>query len=115
MPRIRLNTIKCTVPDEIDKDEMYLKHNGKKFWPHGSLYFRVDVDDTVEIDEVMEVDEGFVEIEVWDFDYTSTNDHLGTFRFKVDDSPGKYSTSMTINPKKTKTASYFLMWEILED
>jgi hypothetical protein len=30
MPKIKLNSLKCTIPDELDKDEIYLKMNGEK-------------------------------------------------------------------------------------
>lgn len=113
--KILLSTIKCTVPDEIDKDEMYLKYKGSKIWPEGQLYFRIDVDEIAKVNKTLEVPEGWVEIELWDFDFTSRNDHLGTFRFKVDNQPGKYSCSMKINEKETEAASYLLFWEILED
>lgn len=112
MPKIRLNRVKCTLPDEIDKDEMYLKHAGKKIWPKGSMYYRLDTGDIVPIELTMEVEEGWTEIELWDFDYLSLNDFLGTFKFKVDDSPGGYSTSMIL-VEKNSTPSYILEWEIL--
>ena len=112
MPKIRLNRVHCTLPDEIDKDEMYLKYEGKKIWPKGSIYYRVDTGDTAPIGLTMEVEDGWAEIELWDFDYLSRNDFLGTFRFKVDDTPGDYSNSMIL-VEKNSTASYILEWEIL--
>jgi hypothetical protein len=112
MTKIRLNRVHCTLPDEIDKDEMYLKHEGKKIWPKGSIYYRVDTGDVADVNLEIEVKEGWIEIELWDFDYLSRNDFLGTFRFKVDDSPGDYSNSMVL-VEKNSTASYILDWEIL--
>ncbi|MCP4459055.1 MAG: hypothetical protein GY816_13685 [Cytophagales bacterium] len=113
MPKIKFTSIKCSVPDEIDKDEMYLKYNGEKIWPEGTKFFRVDVDDEVDMDLTMEVPAGQVVIELWDYDYVSLNDHLGSFTFTVDDQQGKYSTSMKMNEKETHSASYLLHWEIL--
>lgn len=113
MPKIRLNRVHCTLPDEVDKDEMYLRHEGKKIWPKGSIYYRVDTGDTAPINLTLEVEAGWNEIELWDFDYLSRNDFLGTFRFKVDDdSPGMYTNSMHL-VEKNSTASYILDWEIL--
>lgn len=114
MRKIRLNNIHCTLPDEIDKDEMYLKHNGSKIWPKGSIYYRVDTGDIAEVDLIMEVEEGWTEIELWDFDFLSRNDFLGTFRFKVDDEPGTYTNSMRL-VEENSTASYLLNWEILDN
>lgn len=112
MPKIKLISVQCTTPDEIDKDEMYLKMNGEKIWPEGERYHRVDTGDIEEVNLEMEVSEGWNEIEVWDFDFISKNDLLGAFKFKVDTEAGEYSTSMTLL-EKNSTASYMLSWEIL--
>lgn len=114
MPKIKLNRVHCTLPDEVDKDEMYLKHEGKKIWPQGSIYYRVDTGDTAYVDLTLQVEEGWTEIELWDFDYLSRNDFLGTFRFKVGNEPGVYTNSMKLM-EKNSTASYILDWEILKD
>lgn len=112
MAKLFLKSVQCIVPDEIDKDEMYLKFNGEKIWPEGARYFRLDSGDHVAIDLTVEVPEGWVEIELWDFDYLSKNDFLGKFRFLVDRMTGDYSTSMSLDEDEG-TASYVLNWEIL--
>jgi len=113
MANICIKSVQCTTPDEIDKDELYLKMNGKKIWPSGDRYHRVDTGDRVEVMMELEVNEGWNEIEVWDYDYTSRNDLLGVFKFNVNDVPGTYSTSMTLL-ERNSTASYYLYWEILD-
>ena len=113
MPKIRLTSVQCTTPDEIDKDEMYLKMGGKKIWPEGERYHRVDTGDVEVINLTFDVDEGWNEIELWDFDFVSQNDLLGVCKFKVDDEVGKYSTSMKVL-ERDSTASYILFWEILD-
>ncbi len=113
MTKIRLIKIKCAVPDESDKDEMYLKYGDKQIWPTAHRFFRMDVDDEVKINLELQVALGWVAIELWDFDYLSANDHLGTFNFKVDTEIGKYSCSMEPNTAKTRRASYYLEWEIV--
>lgn len=113
MPRIKLLTVQCMVPDEIDKDEMYLKYNGLKIWPKGDLYWRIDSGEKAEINVELDLPEGWVKIALWDFDFISPNDHLGDFDFEVSSAlPGKYSTSMHIT-EKDSTASYILSWEVL--
>jgi len=112
MQKIKLVSIYCVLPDEIDKDEMYLKYLGKKIWPKGSLYHRLDTSDTAHVDLEMEVEEGWVEIELWDFDFMSRNDLLGVFKFKVDDLKGSYSNTMELL-EEGSTASYTLKWEII--
>lgn len=113
MPKIRVKSVQCTTPDEIDKDEMYLKMDGKKIWPEGSWYHRVDTGDLAAVDIDLDVAEGWQEIELWDFDFISLNDKLGVFKFKVDAMPGEYSTTMTLL-ERNSTASYVLFWEILD-
>ena len=112
--RIQLINVHCILPDEIDMDELYLKHAGKKIWPKGSIYYRVDSGDTAPLNLIMELEEGWNEIELWDFDYLSRNDFLGTFKFKVDNTPGLYTTTMEL-VEKNSTASYVLKWKILKD
>ena len=50
MPKIKIVSVQCTTPDEIDKDEMYLKMNGEKICPDGERYHRVDTGDVEEVD-----------------------------------------------------------------
>ncbi|MFY0686973.1 MAG: hypothetical protein JXQ90_07410 [Cyclobacteriaceae bacterium] len=114
MPKIRINSIHCNTPDEVDKDEIYLKNDGKKIWPNGDLYHRVDTSDTVDVGVELNLNSDWAEIELWDFDYMSLNDKLGVFKMKVDGFSGKYTVSLQEVSEKS-TASYFMNWEILED
>ena len=113
MPKIRIKSVQCTTPDEIDKDEMYLKKDGHKIWPEGERYHRVDTGDIEQVGLDLEMESGWNEIEVWDYDFVSLNDRLGVFKFKVDEVPGKFSTSMTLL-ERNSTASYMLFWEVLD-
>lgn len=99
------------MPDEIDKDEIYLKFNSNKIWPKGQFYHRVDTGDVASVGVELDVSEGWNEVELWDFDFLSRNDFLGKFRFKVDQNPGVYSNTMKL-VEENSTASYVLDWEI---
>jgi hypothetical protein len=112
MPKIRLLTIKCNVPDEVDMDEMYLQYKGEKFWPVDAPYYRMDVDSLAVINHVLEVNKGWNEIELWDLDFVTSNDHLGNFKINIE-AQGKYSSSLEVNIKETKTASYYLEYMVL--
>ena len=112
--KIKLLRVHCTLPDEIDKDEMYLKYQGRKIWPKGFIYYRVDTGEVAPVNVTLELEDGWHEIELWDFDYLSRNDFLGTFRFLVDDNPGEYTNSMTL-VEPNSTASYILDWEIMAE
>ncbi len=111
MPQIRIIAVQCATPDEIDKDELYLKMNGEKIWPEGGMYHRVDTGDKVEVNLELDVHAGWNEIEVWDFDFVSKNDLLGVFKFSVDTDPGEYSTTMELL-ERDSTAMYHLFWEL---
>lgn len=113
MPKIRLLSIKCNVPDEVDMDEMYLQYRGEKFWPVDEPYYRMDVDDLAVINHVLDVKSGWNDIELWDHDFVTANDHLGNFRINVEDA-GQYSSSLEVNIDETETASYYLEYMVLE-
>lgn len=110
--RIKIHHIKCNLPDEIDKDEVYLKYKGEKIWPSGAIYHRLDTGDLVEVNLELEVEKGWVVVELWDFDFLSRNDLLGKFEFKVDEEKGEFSNTMKLL-EEGSTASYVMKWEIL--
>ena len=64
----------------------------------------------VEIREIAKNQE--VAIELWDWDFLSPNDKLGTFKLIVQGDPGPFSTDMVQNQKETKKAKYTLDWEV---
>lgn len=112
MPQIRILTIKCNVPDEVDMDEMYLKYEDEKFWPAEELYYRMDVDDLAVINHVLDVKPGWNNIELWDHDFVTANDHLGDFKINVE-GEGKFSASLEVNIRETETASYYMEYMVL--
>ena len=112
MVKVRINSLQCITPDEIDKDEIYLKIKNKKMWPKGGLYHKMDAGNMVNIGLSLELNEGWNEIELWDYDFITSNDLLGVFKFKIDDTFGKYSTIMK-TLERDSTANYVLFWEII--
>ena len=110
---IKLLYLYCKLNDEVDKDEVFLKYEGKKVWPLGS-YKSINSDEKKAVNKefVHKADHSMV-IELWDFDFLSKNDLLGTFTMRVDeeDRASIYFTTMKV-AREGSTASYMLEWEI---
>jgi hypothetical protein len=114
MPKVRLSSLYSILNDEIDRDELYLKFNGKKIWPENKKYISVGSDEKVDVDVTLDVpaNEQLI-LELWDHDTFSRNDHLGSFHMIPDEfSGGPYSCNLRLK-ESSSTASYILNWEVL--
>ncbi len=115
MPTILIHSIICEHPQETDMDEIYIIYKGKKVWPKDQKFMKIDVDDTLPIGMKMKVNgKGWLKLELWEYDLTSKNDHLGTFHLKIDDSSGHFS-EMLSTPDPRSPISYFLNWELVQE
>ena len=114
--RVHIQGIQCMLNDESDADEAFLKHNGKRIWPHHGRYHKMNSSERCEVDHIIEHKAGDdLEVELWDWDLLSRNDLIGTFKMHITaDDYGNYST-MLQKKDITSTASYMLYWEILKD
>ena len=53
--------------DESDADKAFLKHNGKRIWPHHGRYHKMNSSERCEVDHINEPKEGdYLEVEHWD-------------------------------------------------
>ena len=109
MPTCNLINIHCHVPDESDLDEGFLKYEGKKIWP-SNKYRQLKRGITPVETKIPDLEgTGFLEIELWDYDFLSANDLLGKFNLPLDTAGGPFTTDLT-REGDTK-ASYTLEWE----
>lgn len=111
MRTIVLQSIKCRLNDETDKDEIYIKYRGEKIWPETS-YVSIDNEQKLAIKFSFEHPDDIMELELWDHDYLSANDLLGTFIMDVTEPGGPYQTDMMRADAKSM-ASYTLHWEVV--
>lgn len=115
MPTVTISSIICELPQETDKDEIYLVFKGKKIWPRDQKYQKIDTDENLPINIKLKLNgKGWLKLELWEYDLTSKNDHLGTFHLKVDDSEGDFSEMLT-NIDPNSEVSYFLNWQLKQD
>ncbi len=110
MAKCTLLKLHCYLSDEGDKDEVFLKLEGKKIWPEKAKYLKADKDE-VEINVNFEAADGdAVVLELWDYDLLSPNDKLGEFRFQLLSKGGPYRTDL--KKEKESSAKYSLEWEL---
>ena len=109
MATIKLRSLQCILNDEVDKDEVYLKLDGKKIWPSG-LYKQINSGDKVDMNLSFEHSDEKMRIELWDFDFLSKNDLLGSFTITPGGERGAFTANMMLE-REGSTASYMLEWE----
>lgn len=114
MPYLTISSIVCEVPEESDKDEIFLIQKGRKIWPKDKRYLKIDVDETLPVGLKLKINKpGKLKLELWDFDLASKNDLLGVFELEITSlEAGGYTDLLLRNEPDAKKASYFLNWEI---
>lgn len=110
-----LKRLHCYFVEEHEYDDVYLGYKGKKIWPKDKKQQPMMMDTTTELDvEIKDLVRNHeVVIELWDWDFLSPNDKLGTFSLIIEGDPRPFSTDMVQNLKETKKAKYTLDWEVI--
>ncbi len=110
-----LTRLHCYFVEERDYDDVFLKYNGKKIWPKNKKQQPIMMDTITDLDvEIKDLSRNQeVVIELWDWDFLSPNDKLGTFTLFIEGEIGSFSTDMVQNIKETTKAKYTLDWEVL--
>ena len=107
--KLKILNLKCYLPDESDGDEIYLLRDGKKIWPTDAGYMHIDSENTpIGLDYVIQKGDR-INIELWDHDKLSANDHLGNLTIKAD-AHGNYVNEFT--KQGSDQSKYALQWEI---
>jgi len=115
MVKIHLIAMHCMLNEESDKDEVFLKHKGKRVWPHKGKYHAMGSNERTQIDVKFDHDPAHdLSVELWDWDLLTPNDLIGTFQMRINaDDYGKFTTTLRVATSGS-TASYLLEWEIEE-
>ena len=110
-----LQRLHCYFVEEHEYDDVYLKYKGIKIWPNDKKCQPIMMDTTTELSlEITDLSKNQdVVIELWDWDFLSPNDKLGTFTLVVEADSGPFSTDMIQNRKETEKAKYTLDWEVV--
>ncbi len=111
MSKVILKSITCQQPSETDKDEIYLRYRTEKIWP-SAKFIKIDTDQTIEINLNLDAKTVWMELELWEYDYMSRNDHLGDFVFKTSNYPGNYTCELSVMEKFEGKVQYTLEWEL---
>jgi hypothetical protein len=110
---IKILKLNCFITDEIGFDELYLVVKDEKIWPENHLYKSVNPGSTdVNVNIYNLLPDTKIDLEVWDYDYLSANDLLGTLPLFIDEPGGPYTTDMIPNKEETEKAKYSVVWEI---
>ena len=110
---IKILQLNCFITDEIGFDELYLAVKDEKIWPVNNTYKSVNPGSTeidVKIYDLLPNTQ--LDLEVWDYDYLSSNDLLGVLPLFIDEPGGPYTTDMIPNKEETDKAKYSIIWEI---
>lgn len=107
----RLLRLHCHLPDESNLDEIYFKLDGEKVWPENENFRRTEIGVNEINLNLGKFEEGSrLDLELWDYDVISRNDHLGIFKLQIDGLGGPYMTELT--EKSNSRIKYTLEWEI---
>lgn len=111
---MQLNRLYCYMVEEHDYDDVYLKMDGNKIWPTNrkNQPMHMDTSSSLQV-TIPGIEDGQkIVIELWDWDFLSRDDLLGTFTMLIEETGGPFTTDMIQNTKETNTAKYTLEWEI---
>ena len=107
--KLRIISLKCYLRDESDGDEVYLKTEGKKFWPVDAKYV-VAKEETTPINLEFIIEKGdIISYELWDHDKLSANDHLGSLILTAE-AHGHFQNEFS--KQGNDQSKYALEWEI---
>ena len=106
---LRLLKLKCYRQGESDADEVFIKYDGGRIWPAKSKYHKVSEGEVeVNLDIAGLKRNSNVQLELWDYDFLSPNDQLGTFNMLIDERGGPFTTDLS----STGGTRYSLEWEV---
>ena len=110
---LRLDSLIAFLQTESDGDEIFIRYKDEKVAPKDSKFMRMS-NEPVPLDVEIELQEGqeWVELELWDYDRFTPNDHIGKFRLLVDQVSENFSAELLRD--KQSEGRYVLNWSVVE-
>ncbi|MEQ8476521.1 hypothetical protein [Fulvivirga sp.] len=109
--QLRILNLSCYRQDESDGDEVFLKIKKEKIWPVDAKYVKMKEGDHKVAHNIEGINKDeTVSMELWEYDFWTPNDKLGTFSMLINERGGPFRTDL--KAEKGEAAKYSLEWEV---
>lgn len=110
--KVTLLNLFCYRQDEADGDEIFIKHQKERIWPSKAKYHKMTEGEAAVHVVIPDVEkDSMLSVELWDYDFLTPNDCLGTFSMLVNERGGPFTADLK-REKGSDDARYSLEWEV---
>jgi len=98
-------------------DELYMTFTNqpgieKRFWPQPGKYYEIYAGQIVRFDELRYPLTQSLDVSLWEYDYVSGDDQLGSFAIEKETDPGTYVTTVT---SASEASIYLFAYTVAEE
>jgi hypothetical protein len=113
MSKYKINLIELHVfrASESDGDELYITCGKEKVWPRNEKFFRMNHDKKVKVSHQLAIKDlgEILNFELWEYDNVFSQECLGIFQIKADETGGPFTTDLK---SKGAIAKYSITWSV---